>query len=162
MSYFVEICQCQFDKIRHCRIGIQNLDKIRHFLDIVELENDNFGFSTGHRVMRRGSLSKLGMSSLTANERVYTHVVGLPPRVWVGEIRKFKKCRIRHFQQFRQEFTKHYHNYQNANQDKNYIITHVYSIILSPCNVILIAPMVVVHGASQHCHFVIRHCLENV
>jgi hypothetical protein len=110
MSNFVEICQCLIDKIRQCRIGIQSLDKIRQFLDIVELENDNFGFSTGHSVMRRNPLSKLGMSSLTTNNRVYTHVVCLPPTWWVGQTRQLKKCRIRQIQQFRQEFTIHYHN----------------------------------------------------
>ena len=162
MSYIVEICQCLIDKIRHCRIGIQSLDKIRHFLDNVELENDSFGFPTSHSVMRGNLLSKLGMSSLTTYNRVYTHVVCLPPSGWVGQIRQLKKCRIRQIQQFRQEFTIHYHNYQNANQDKNYISTHVYSITLTPCNIISIASMAVVHGASQHCHFAIRHCLENV
>ena len=162
MSNIVEICQCQVDKIRHCRISIQSLDKIRHFLDIVELHNHNLGFSTGHSVMRRNALSKLGMSPLTTNNRVYTHVVCLPPSGWMGEKRQFKKCRIRHFQQFRHEFTIHYRSYQNGNQDKDYISTHLYSITLSPCNIISIAPMVVVHGASQYCPFAIRHCLENV
>ena len=162
MSNIVEICQCQVDKIRHCRISIQSLDKIRQFLDNVELENDKFGFSTDHCVMRRRPLSKRGMSSLTNHNRVSTHIVCLPPPDWVEEIRLFKKCRIRHFQQFRQEFTMHYHNYQNANQWKNYISIHVYSISLKPCNITLIAPSVVVYGASQHCHFAIRHCREIV
>ena len=34
--------------------------------------------------------SKLGMSSLTSYNRVYTHVLILPPTDWVGEIRQFK------------------------------------------------------------------------
>ena len=72
MSKYVKLCQCLIDKIRHCRNGIQTLDKIRHFLDIVELHSDNLGFSIRHSVMRRGHLSKLGISSLTHNKRMYT------------------------------------------------------------------------------------------